>query len=284
MPWAAGACRSNLTTANPNDLALGDLNGDGYDELVINYINGGLQVASATDVTDFEQGLSFGDLFSGSSTNSVDNPRAFTIADLDRDGRGELALIGLPTFQIYRLVPPTDPDDPSLDLELATSTPFNPSDVASPNWVLQAGQFDADVQDAELVVSYDDGDEIALILAQVDENLNVTFGAPDPNDQATVPFAQATGRLDWFGDADQVVLFASADPDPALFVAEFVGEGSIGFVSTLTVTGVGCPDELSTLVGAWRSGTSTSTCRTPRARRRTWRSRPSWAAVSQTAR
>jgi hypothetical protein len=115
----------NLSVTDPDDLALGDLNGDGYDELVINYIEGGLQVASATDVSDFWQGLSFGDLFSGSSTNPVGNPRAFTIADLDQDGKGELALIGLPTFQIYRLVPPTDPDNPSLDLELATSTPFN---------------------------------------------------------------------------------------------------------------------------------------------------------------
>jgi hypothetical protein len=46
-----------LSIANPNTLALGDLTGDGYDELVISYIEDGLQVASASDVIDFEQGL-----------------------------------------------------------------------------------------------------------------------------------------------------------------------------------------------------------------------------------
>jgi hypothetical protein len=43
---------------NPNIVVLGDLTGDGYDEIVIGYAGGGIQVASAADVTDFTQGWS----------------------------------------------------------------------------------------------------------------------------------------------------------------------------------------------------------------------------------
>ena len=87
----------------------------------------------------------------------------------------------------------------------------------------------------------------------MDENLNVTFGTHSFNDQAGLPFAEAAGRLDWFGDADQVVLFGSTfgstDSDPALFVAEFLGEGGIGFVTSLAVSAQNCPDFFSTQVG-----------------------------------
>lgn len=70
-------------------MAMADFTGDGYEELVIGTAGGGLQVASAVDVTDPGKGLNWGDLYSGVDTIPGS---ALTTGDFDGNGMAEVAL------------------------------------------------------------------------------------------------------------------------------------------------------------------------------------------------
>jgi len=72
VPLPGGICSpSEQPLCNPNIVTLGDLTGDGYDEIVIAYAGGGIQVAAAANVASFADGLVFGEAFDGSSSVPV---------------------------------------------------------------------------------------------------------------------------------------------------------------------------------------------------------------------
>ena len=191
----------------PSVLTLGDLTGDGYDEIVIAYAGGGIQVAAAADVSQFGPELVFGEEFDGSPTVPVPTPEALAVGDLNGDGQGEIAAVDLPQFEIYTLVTSSDSDDPSLNIERASFAAFEPVGAGTASYALEIGQFDADETDRELVIGYagPQTNGIQLVLVEVAVDLAPTLTEPQFQNTGQ-RFALAAGRLDWFGDTDQLAL------------------------------------------------------------------------------
>jgi hypothetical protein len=199
-------CQPSLVCI-PSIVVLGDLTGDGYDEIVMSYAGGGIQVATAANVASFADGLVFGEEFDGSATVPVPTPQALAVGDLDGDGRGEIAAVDLPQFEIYTLVTPPDSNEPSLNIERASFASFEPAAQGSGEYALQIGQFDAEDKERELVIGWTgpETDLVNLVLVKVAADLTPTLGPQQPQ-TAGQRFAIAAGRLDWFGDTDQLVL------------------------------------------------------------------------------
>jgi len=196
---ATSVCAPSATGCVPDLLAMGDLTGDGYAEILIGFSSGGIQVASAVDPTDFELGIQLGAVFAASA-------QALAVLDVQGDGPGEIAAVVLPNLAIYTLVPPTTPNVPDLDIQLSGSAGFAPATQSPAIFALQGGQFDDDTTDRELVVAYDGTAEIELSLVQVPSDLTPSIADPQGQGSEGPTFAMAVGRVDWFGDADQIVL------------------------------------------------------------------------------
>lgn len=196
---ATSVCAPSSSGCVPDLLAMGDLTGDGYAEILIGFSSGGMQVASAVDPTNFTSGLQLGAVFAASA-------QALAVLDVQGDGPGEIAAVVLPNLAIYTLVPPANPGVLDLDIQLSGSAGFAPVTQSPAIFALQGGQFDDDTKDRELVVAYDGANEIELSLVQVPSDLTPSIADAQGQGSEGPTFAMAVGRVDWFGDADQIVL------------------------------------------------------------------------------
>ncbi|MEM7227061.1 MAG: hypothetical protein AAF495_29100 [Pseudomonadota bacterium] len=191
---------------NPNLVVTGDLTGDGFDEIVLSYAGGGLQVASAVDVSDFEKGLVFGPLFQG---EVVVQPQAMAVANFTgSDGRA-IAAFDQPDFEVYQLRPVSSPNDtPSLELIRVSTVPFNPFPNGIIRAQLSAGQFDSNTKDRELALTLIDpnNDAVNMYFVQMSDTLIPSISNAQPVGVTADIISQTAGRLDWFSDQDQLVM------------------------------------------------------------------------------
>ena len=249
-------------------MAMADFTGDGYDEMVIGTANvGGLQVASAVDLTDPTKGLKFGVLLTG--VNSFIAGSALTTGDFDGDGLPEVALAypaggtaSSPATAFRVEIYKADPTELSLSFEHAVTvdtTSYGQGSFPIRKVSITAGDFDNDVSDLgladeELLVTASGEDETAnrfviqtfkvlSTLQPVAEygevHTTADFGdAEDPCDQFICPFVSTvveSARLDWTGALEQAVVgiysFSSLDTEDVsqFWVLRFDGDDGLVF-------------------------------------------------------
>ena len=240
MPNPVSAARTQLSALIRPLMAMADFTGDGFADIVIGSPNGngGLQVATAVDVTDPSQGVRWGELLS--PVNAIAGS-ALAAGDLDGDGLPEVALAfpsgsfgpGNPAtafrVEIYKVSPTTLALQFQHSATVFTAT-YGQGNIPIRKVSIAAGDFDNDVSD----------------LGLADEELVVTASGEDANDGRFViqtfkvsstlqPFATTnwmvsstdgfssrdgccgfvstvveSGRLDWTGRRDQAVVGISS--------------------------------------------------------------------------
>jgi hypothetical protein len=80
---------------------MADFTGDGYADLIVHNISGGLRIASARDVTDMSAGLTWGSEVQATIPSDCPNFNlpgqcsAFAVGDFRGDGQHEIAMVGV---------------------------------------------------------------------------------------------------------------------------------------------------------------------------------------------
>ena len=205
-----------ITAGTAGAVALGDLNHDGFAELVVGF-ESGLQIATATAVTDLSQGLSFGGAASGCDTGgSQPGFLDIAITDLNGDGQNEIAALCLASGSgEFKLLIVTV--DPSTLAVTGTATSwigggfFFSGAMAAGNFAEETGAPGA-FPTMELVIAavFLTGD-LQPGAGVLSLSLNDAFQATvanslDLNYPGSTSIYAASGQIDWFGATEQVAV------------------------------------------------------------------------------
>jgi hypothetical protein len=205
-----------ITAGTAGAVALGDLNQDGFAELVVGF-ESGLQVATATAVTDLSQGLSFGGAASGCDTGpSQPGFLNIAIADLNGDGQNEIAALCLASGSgEFKLLIVTL--DPSTLAVTGTTTSwigggfFTAGAMAAGNFAEETGA-PGPVPKMELVIAAQylmsdlQGGAAVLSLSVNDVFQATVANTLDLNYPGNTSIYAASGQIDWFGATEQVAV------------------------------------------------------------------------------
>jgi hypothetical protein len=205
-----------ITAGTAGAVAIGDLNQDGFADLVVGF-ESGLQVATATAVTDLSQGLSFGGAASGCDTGgSQPGFLDIAIADLNGDGQNEIAALCLASasgeFKLLILTV-----DPSTLAVTGTTTSwigggfFTTAAMVAGNFAEETGAPGAfPTMELVMVAQYFTGDlqtGAAVLSLSVNDAFQATVANTlDLNYLGNTSIYAASGQIDWFGATEQVAV------------------------------------------------------------------------------
>jgi hypothetical protein len=149
LPSIRGAYNSIPTSPGLIGGAIADFNGDGYDDLVLQFTEGRIQIATAYDVNDPTHVLPL-KLW---PTRTLDTLAAMTVGDFNGDGQPEIAgLVGLPSGALALVIYTVDPK--TLTISKASQLPLK--QAGSDSWLalsIAKGRFTPAAHD-QIVIGY----------------------------------------------------------------------------------------------------------------------------------